>query len=201
MLRRTAPLALLGLVTLAFTLPVEPLPIGSTAPMTDYQMTATNGDVLTLAGTRGDNGLLVIFSCNTCPYVIAWQNRYNEIHAEAKRLGIGTVLVNPNEALRGDTESMDAMRAHAERYGYTIPYVVDTNHRLADAFGATRTPDVFLFDADLKLVYRGAIDDNARDAAAVEKSFLRDAMRTMAAGERITPDVTRSIGCTIKRNA
>lgn len=201
MLRRIAPVALLGLATLAFTLPIDPLAIGSTAPMTDYEMTSTAGETLTLADVRGANGLLVIFSCNTCPYVLAWQNRYDDVHAEARRLGIGTILVNPNEASRGDEDSMEAMRAHAAKHDYTIPYVVDTNHRLADAFGATRTPDVFLFDADLKLVYRGAIDDNARDAGAVEHTYLFDAMRAMTAGESISPDVTRSIGCSIKRKA
>ena len=199
MLRRTAPLALLGLPTLAFTGLIDPLPIGSSAPMTDYEMTATTGETLTLAGVKGENGLLVIFSCNTCPYVLAWENRYNGLAAEAEKLGIGIVLVNANEGQRSSDDSMEAMRSHAASRGYTMPYVVDENHRLADAFGATRTPDVFLFDADLTLVYRGAIDDNARDAAAVEKDYLKEAMRAMRADESISPNVTRSIGCTIKR--
>lgn len=199
MLRRIAPLALIGLATLAFTFPLKPLAIGSSAPMTDYEMAATTGETLTLADARGENGLLVIFSCNTCPWVGAWQNRYDDIQAEAERLGIGTILVNSNEGSRGDEDSMEAMQRHAETHAYTMPYVVDTDHRLADAFGATRTPEVFLFDADLKLVYHGAIDDNARNADAVEHPYLTDAMQAMRAAESIEPNVTRSIGCTIKR--
>ncbi len=199
MRRSTAALACAGLALLAFTFPAEPLPIGSSAPMTDYKMTDVSGKTITLDGLKGEKGLLVIFSCNTCPYVLAWENRYNSLAEEARKRGLGVVLVNPNEAQRDGEDSMAAMKQHAASRGYTMPYVVDENHRLADAFGATRTPDVFLFDADMKLFYRGAIDDNARDAAAVEKPYLMNALRAMTAGETIAPQVTRSIGCSIKR--
>ncbi len=191
--------ALALLATLAFAPPSEPLAIGSPAPLTDYAMTATTGEALTLGEVRGAGGLLVVFSCNTCPYVLAWQDRYPALAAEAAKLGIGAVLVNANEGARDGAESLDAMRAHAAQYAYTMPYVVDARHQLADAFGATRTPEAFLFDASLKLVYHGALDDNARDAAAVEKTYLLDAMRAMHAGEAPVPALTRSIGCTIKR--
>ncbi len=199
MLHRTIAVGLVGLLSLAFTSTIEPLAIGSQAPMTDYAMTSTAGEQLTLAEVAGKNGLLVVFSCNTCPYVLAWENRYNAIAAEAKKLGIGAVLVNPNEAQRSGEDSMEAMRRHAASRSYTMPYVVDQDHQLADAFGATRTPDVFLFNADLKLVYRGAIDDNAQNAEAVAHTYLMDALRATAAGEAIEKTVTRSIGCTIKR--
>jgi hypothetical protein len=90
------------------------------------------------------------------------------------------------------------MQARAEEMGYSFPYVLDEGSKLAEAFGATRTPDVFLFNADMELVYRGAIDDNARDAEAVESRYLFDAMTAMVSGNEIEPKVTKSIGCTIK---
>ena len=194
------PLAvLLTLVLLAFALPPEPLEIGSPAPMTDVKMTSTEGERLSLADAAGENGLLVMFSCTTCPYVKAWEDRYLTVAEAAEAKGIGMIVPNPNEALRDGPESLEAMKQQAEDVGYTFPYVVDENHQLADAFGATRTPDVFLFNADMELVYRGAIDDNAEDAAQVEARYLLDAMNAMVEGEAIATETTRSIGCTIKR--
>lgn len=201
-MRRFLPL-LAALVLAAFVSESRdkqpPLPIGSAAPQTDYAMTGVDGQTYTLEDVAGEGGLLVIFGANTCPYVIAWQNRFAPIAAQAERQGIGTVVVNSNEAFRGDDDSPDAMRAHAREHGYTVPYVIDHGHVVADAFGATRTPEVFLFDGDLELVYRGAIDDNARNPDEVTRPFLMEAVQALASGSAPEPQVTRSIGCTIKR--
>ena len=202
MTRNLFPLAVLAMLVLAafaVTLPPDPLEIGSQAPMTDVEMESTEGEAVSLAEVAGENGLLVIFSCTTCPYVKAWEDRYLEAAQKAEEVGIGMIALNPNEALRDGPESLKAMREQAEAIGYTFPYVVDEDHRLADAFGATRTPDVFLFNADLELVYRGAVDDNAERAGAVEAPYLLDAMGAMVEGEEIATETTRSIGCSIKR--
>lgn len=195
-------LALAACVLAAFTFatdaPPDRLEIGSKAPMTDYAMTDTDGEAHTLAGAAGENGLLVMFSCNTCPWVKAWEDRYDDTAAEARELGIGMIVPNPNTAIRDGGESMADMKARAQASGYTFPYVLDEGAQLASAFGATRTPDVFLFNSDMELVYRGAIDDNAKDAGSVEARYLSDAMHAMVNGEEIAPKTTRSIGCTIK---
>ena len=149
----------------------------------------------------GKNGLLVIFSCNTCPWVINWEDRYNELHDLARKNDVGMIVVNSNEAQRGEEDSFEAMATHAKENNYSFPYVVDTNSELADAFGATRTPHVYLFDKDMKLVYRGAIDDNAKDKSAVAKPYLKSAIENMTNGKLIDPATTRSLGCTIKRKA
>jgi hypothetical protein len=202
-MHRIAPLlAALVLAAFAPALPSglpSPLPIGSTAPQTDYAMTGVDGRTYTLADVAGEGGLLVIFGANTCPFVIAWQDRFAPLAERASRAGIGTVVVNSNEGFRNDDDSPAAMRAHAREHGYTVPYVIDENHVVADAFGATRTPEVFLFDGDMKLVYRGAIDDNARNPSEVTQPFLMNAIQTVAEGGTPEPQVTRSIGCTIKR--
>ncbi len=176
-----------------------PLAIGSALPLPTTAMMGTDGSQYTLGAVAGEGGLLVIFGANTCPFVLAWQDRFAPLAARAQAQGIGTIIVNSNVAFRNDDDSPAAMRAHAAEHRYTVPYVQDAGTAIADAFGATRTPEVFLFDGDKKLVYRGAIDDNARDASKVTQPFLMEAIQAVAQGSAPDPGVTRSIGCTIKR--
>lgn len=192
-----AGLAVVLLAAFVFA-PPEPLEIGAKAPMTDVEMTGVSGESYTLAEVAGENGLLVIFSCNTCPWVKAWEDRYPKVANRAEELNIGMIVPNPNEGYRDQGDSMADMKQRASDKGYNFPYVLDENAKLAEAFGASRTPDVFLFNADMELVYRGAIDDNARNADAVEDHYLMDAMTAMANGNEIGSKVTKSIGCTIK---
>ncbi len=179
--------------------PGEGLGIGDKAPMIDYKMTGVDGKSYTLENVKQKNGLLVVYSCNTCPFVIAWEDRYNDLDAMCKEKGIGMVLVNSNEAKRGGDDSMEAMSKHNKKLGYTMPYVVDEKSKLANAFGARTTPHVFLFDSEMKLVYKGAIDDNYKDKDAVSKTYLQDALKNLSEGKPITPNSTKSIGCSIKR--
>lgn len=178
----------------------EQIKVGDKAPKHTLEMTNIDGKKVSLNSLNGKNGLCVIYSCNTCPWVIAWEDRYNEIYKECTNQGIGFVLVNSNEAKREGADSMDEMKKHAEEKGYLdFAYVVDENHVLADAFGATKTPDVFLFNADLELVYKGAIDDNSKDKNAVEEPYLMNAVKALSAGKEINPATTKALGCSIKR--
>jgi peroxiredoxin len=194
--------ALVVLVTAAHASPelVAELEIGSRAPLSDVKMLDVSGDQISLEDAAGPAGLLVVFSCNTCPYVKAWEDRYLSASEKARDLGIGMIALNPNEAYRNRGDSYDDMKARAAEVGYAFPYVLDEDSRLADAFGATRTPQVFLFNADLELVYRGAIDDNSRSAADVDAHYLSDAMEAMVDGRAVSVNSTRSIGCEIKRS-
>ena len=178
---------------------IQQLPLGSTLPLGDVQMEGVSGRNLTLDGVKGEKGLLVIFSCNTCPWVVKWEDRYPVVQKMAEANDIGMILLNPNEDYRDKGDGMQDMILYAEKAGYTIPYVLDKNHRVADAFGASRTPHVYLFDSEDKLVYVGAIDDNANSAADVEEFYIRDAIEQLSAGQPITTASTKSIGCTIKR--
>lgn len=177
----------------------DELKIGATMPKADVKMMDVSGKNFTLANLKKENGLLVVFSCNTCPFVIAWQDRYNELADLAKKNNIGMVLVNSNEAKRDGEDSLDEMKAHAKTNKYTMHYVVDKNHVVADAFGADRTPHVFLFDKENKLTYRGAIDDNYRDKSKVKHTYLKDALSAQGAGKAIATKTSKSLGCTIKR--
>ncbi|WP_457652033.1 thioredoxin family protein [Rhodocaloribacter sp.] len=188
----------LALMLAAFV-SADRLPIGAKAPMTDHEMTDVSGRTITLAEAAGENGLLVLFTANGCPWVKAWEDRYLSAAEAAKALGVGVIAVNPNEAGRARGDGLDDMKKHAEARGYPFYYALDRDHRLADAFGAERTPEVFLFDKDLTLVYAGAIDDNPRRPEAVERPYLLDAMRAMVAGRPVPVASTKAIGCAIKR--
>lgn len=197
-MNRRVLLSLVVLILAGFA-PVDTLRIGSKAPLADQPLLDISGKTLTLAQAKGPNGLLVMFSCNTCPWVAAWENRFNTLSARAKALGIGMIALNANEAYRGQGDSMDDMKRRAADRGYTFPYALDRDSRLADAFGATRTPEVFLFDRNLLLVYTGAIDDNARNITQVQQPYLLNAMAALAQGQAVSNPVTRSLGCEIKR--
>jgi thioredoxin-related protein len=192
----------LGIITLVLLFSFTPfkneLEIGKILPMSDTKMKSIDGSDVTFNSLKQENGLLVIFSCNTCPWVIKWQDRYNELHTLAKANKVGMVLVNSNEAYRSKDDSYEAMVKHAKENGYTMPYTVDKNHEIADAFGANRTPHVFLFNSNDKLVYRGAIDDNAKKAE-VKKPYLKNALKALGGVGNISVETTKSIGCTIKR--
>ena len=189
-------LAIFGL--LAFTtLPV--IEIGADLPKPDVKMKDVSGKEITLKDAIKKNGLLVMFSCNTCPYVIKNQERTNAISEYALKNNIGVVLINSNEAYRSGEDSYDAMKSYAKDQGYKWHYVVDKNSVVADAFGANRTPENFLFNKEGKLVYHGAIDDNPSDATAVKRNHLKEAINELAANKEISVKTSRSVGCTIKR--
>lgn len=176
----------------------DELAIGATAPLADLEVQDVSGEMLSLNEVAQSNGLLVNFSCNTCPWVKRWEDRYNPIAKLAEKNNIGVIALNPNTAYRDQGESLQDMKERAEASNYRFPYALDKGSKLAKAFGATRTPHIFLFDGDMKLVYRGAIDDNAASAAEVEHPYLKNAIKDLVAGREIEPKTTKSLGCTIK---
>jgi peroxiredoxin len=185
----------------SFAQSFTPIAIGSSVPMNDVKLKDVSGKEISLKDAAGKNGLLVMFSCNTCPYVIKNQDRTKEICEYAKANGYGVIIINSNEDLRSNDDSYDAMQKYAAEQGYKWNYVVDTDSKLANAFGATRTPENFLFNADGKLVYHGAIDDNPSDPSDVKEQFLRTALNENAAGKEVTKKESKSVGCSIKRRS
>lgn len=191
--------AIVSLVTLAFTVG-DPLTIGSTMPKADLKMQDVSDKEIAMKDAKKENGVLVMFSCNTCPYVIKNQERTLAISEFALKNKVGVIILNSNEAYRGNEDSFDEMKAYAKSQEYKCNYVVDKNHEVADAFGANRTPECFLFDKNLKLVYHGAIDDSPSDVTAISHNHLQVAITEMAGGKEVTVKESRSVGCTIKRN-
>lgn len=175
------------------------LTIGAEMPMMDYSMLNVDQSSMTLNDVKQDNGTLVIFSCNTCPFVIQWEDRYDDVAGLAKRYGIGTALINSNEAKREGDDSFDMMVEHAQEMNYFMPYLLDENSKLANAFGAKTTPHIFLFDGQNQLVYSGSIDDNSKDANAVTERYLQNALNELGMGKEISLKETPAKGCSIKR--
>ncbi|MFC0876095.1 thioredoxin family protein [Saccharicrinis sp. FJH2] len=186
-------------VALAASAQYTTLEIGDKAPYTTYKMENTNGKMLSFDDVKKDNGTLVIFSCNTCPFVLAWENRYPKVAQLAIKNNVGLMLVNSNQMKRDGDDSMDAMKKHASDHNYNWPYLVDVDSKLANAYGAMTTPHVFLFDKNNKLVYLGAIDDNYKDASQVKDFYLKDALESLVSGKAIAEIITRATGCSIKR--
>jgi len=175
------------------------LPLGSAMPKAEVKMKDVSGKEVSMKDALKDKGVLVMFSCNTCPFVIKNQQRTIAISEYAQKMNVGVILLNSNEAQRSDDDSYDAMKTYAKAQQYKWNYVVDKNNEIADAFGANRTPECFLFNKELKLVYHGAIDDNPTDPSAVKRQHLKEAIDELVAGKDISVKESRSVGCTIKR--
>ena len=177
----------------------DPLPIGAVIPKADVKMKNIDGNEVSLSDVKGKNGLLVMFSCNTCPYVVKNQARTIEACKYASGKDFGVILLNSNEGARNGGDSFHEMKEYAKKQNYSWKYAVDKNSELADAFGANRTPECYLFDKNGKLVYHGAIDDNPGNAVNVSRKHLVTAMDEVLAGKDVSQKETRSVGCSINR--
>ena len=203
-------LPVIALVFLAFKnadeKPKSSIDLGTELPKADLKMKDVSGKKLSFNDIKKDNGLLVVFSCNTCPFVVGgngmgegWEGRYNELKTICDKQNIGMVLVNSNEAKRGEDDSFEAMQKRAKTENYKMNYVVDANSVVANAFNAKTTPHVFLFNKSNSLVYKGAIDDNNSSATRVGAKWLQNALNELGEGKAITTPKTRNKGCSIKR--
>ena len=206
LLKITGIFVLTGLlVSFTNSTKINSLKIGKKAPMTNYEMKNVSGEDYSLETLAYENGILVVFSCNTCPFVVGnndmdgWEGRYNEIHDLCKKNKIGMVLVNSNEAKRTGADSFTEMQKHSQDKKYDAAYLMDVNSKLANAFGASTTPHVFLLDSDFKLIYKGAIDNNVKTKSSVTENWVKDAIISNGKNEPILLPETRNSGCSIKR--
>jgi peroxiredoxin len=142
--------------------------------------------------------LAVVWSCNHCPYVQAWEGRMVELQREFGDRGFALVAISSNDADAYPEDSFDSMKARAEGQGFNFDYLYDEDQSVLEAYGAERTPEVFLFDGERRLVYHGAIDDS-REEDEVSERYLRDAIEAVLAGEAPSVDATPAVGCSVKR--
>ncbi|MGH7724889.1 MAG: thioredoxin family protein [Candidatus Eiseniibacteriota bacterium] len=172
--------------------------LGSSAPKADVKMKGVDGKEVTIAQAAGKKGTLVVFSCNACPWVKKWEDRIAALGNEYSKKGVGVIIINSNDPAKNAEDGYDVMVTRAKSKKFAFPYVVDATSDVARAFGASRTPEVFLFDAQGKLVYHGAVDDNADNAKAVKDAYLDNALASVVSGKPVTLAETKSMGCTIK---
>jgi thiol-disulfide isomerase/thioredoxin len=174
------------------------LAIGDTIPSQSEKLQNVDGAEITIGEKAGDKGTLVVFTCNHCPYVKAWEDRIAALGNEYGRKGIGVIAINSNNPAKNPDDGFEGMQQRARDKKLEFPYAVDKTSDVAKAFGATKTPEVFLFDAGGKLAYHGAVDDNSESADGVKAHYLKDAMDAVIAGKPASPAETKALGCGIK---
>ena len=168
--------------------------VGEEMPMQNEPLTTAEGEQVSLSGLAGNQGTVVIFWSNQCPWVSKYEQRVQDLASSYGSKGYSFVLVNPNDPSAFPKESREASQGK----GYQVPYLMDTESRLARAFGATRTPQVFVFDASNTLSYTGTIDDSPGDPGNVNENYLEEALDAVAQGEEVSTSTTKPFGCMIK---
>ncbi len=175
----------------------EALEIGGKIPQATVKMQNVDGKQVSIADVAGTKGTLVVFTCNHCPFAKAWQSRIVELGNAYQTKGVGVIAINSNDPTNYQEDNFEVMQARAKENGFQFPYVVDGTSDVARAFGASHTPEAFLFDKSGQLVYHGAIDDD-KDIASVTKHYLHDALDAVVNGTPVPVSETKSVGCGIK---
>lgn len=168
-------------------------------PVIDFALPGVDGDIWTPEKVRGENGLLVMFICNHCPYVKSIRDRIVRDTAELIELGINTVAIMSNDPAEYEEDSFENMKLIAQQYEYPFPYLYDESQGVAKAYGAVCTPDFFGYNKSMRLQYRGRLDESRKEAAPPDvKRDLFDAMKQIALTGRGPEQQIPSMGCSIK---
>lgn len=173
--------------------------LGSVAP--DFKLRNIDGKMVELADFKDQKGAIIVFTCNHCPYSIKYEDRIIALNTQFAPKGYPVIAINPNDPVKVPEDSFENMKVRAREKKFTFPYLVDESQEVAKAYGATRTPHVFVVSntkEGWRVHYIGAIDDNASSADAVESFFVRDAVNSVLDGKVPTKSFTKAIGCTIK---
>ena len=175
----------------------EGLPIGTPAP--PFSLPGTDGKTYTLDDFADAKALVIVFTCNHCPYAKAAEDRLIRLQADYADRGVRIVAINPNDDRAYPEDSFDEMKKRAKEKGFNFPYLRDETQEVARAYDAACTPDPFVFGPDRKLVYNGRIDDNWKDETRVTRHDLREVLDAVLEGrEPRLPEVVPSMGCSIK---
>jgi peroxiredoxin len=168
----------------------------------DFSLKNTDGKMVSLAQYKTAKGFIVVFTCNHCPFAKAYEERIIALDKKYASLGYPVVAINPNDAKAEPEDSFENMVARAKEKNYPFPYLLDETQEIAKAYGAKRTPHIYILNKDeksgLKVMYIGAIDDNFDDATAVKAKYAEDALQALLNGQQPTTTTTKAIGCGIK---
>lgn len=193
-------LSLLALLILAGAAPMKNgYEVGDV--VADFRLKNVDGKMVALSDFSASQGVIVIFDCNTCPYSKAYNSRIIALNEKYASLGFPVITINPNDPKQSAGDSFERMVAQAKEKGYTFPYLVDETQEVTKAFGATNTPHVFVVKRSGKsfaLAYIGAIDDSARDQAAIKRKYVEEAVDALLENKTVAAPRTKAIGCSIK---
>ncbi len=184
-----------GMTAMSLTTGSVGLPIGSTA--IDFDLKGTDGKKYSLGSFKDKKAVVVVFSCNHCPYVQAYEDRMVQIQKDYAGKGVTLVAINSNDDQNYPEDSFPNMVSRVKAKGLNFPYLRDESQEIAKAYGAICTPHIFAFNQARKLVYKGRIDDN-RDPSAVKRHDLRLALDSILAGHEPSVQETRPFGCSVK---
>jgi len=188
------PIAFLAIS--AGVLPTNGYQIGDTA--TDFSLKNVDDTFVSLSDFENAKGYIVIFTCNTCPYAVMYEDRIAQLHNKFSDKGYPVIAINPNDPAVKEGDSYTAMKDRAKEQNIQYPYLFDSGQVVFPQYGATKTPHVFVLDADRVVKYIGAIDDNPQDATAVGDKYVEAAIASLDAGNNPDPATTKAIGCSIK---
>ena len=174
------------------------MPLAIESHVIPFALPGTDGATHRTEDLTSAPAFAVIFHCNHCPYAQAWEDRLIAIQREYAARGVRFALINANDPAKYPTDDFEHMKARAREKAYPFPYLFDESQEVARAYGATRTPEIFLFDSGRMLRYHGAPDDNYEDPAAVQHPYLREAIDALLRGAAPPTPETKPVGCTIK---
>jgi peroxiredoxin len=172
---------------------------GDTA--TDFNLIGTDGNKHSLTAQSNAKGFIVVFTCNHCPFAKLYEDRIIALDKKYKTLGYPVVAINPNDTAQYPEDNMENMKIRAAEKGFTFPYLWDETQTVAKAYGAEKTPHVYILqrsEGKLLVKYVGAIDNNSKDAAAADQKYVENALDQLLAGKEVAVKSTKAIGCSIK---
>jgi len=182
----------------AFSQALKP---GDVAPV--FSLKNVDGKMVSLSDFKDAKGFILVFTCNSCPYAIAYEDRVNALDAKFKSKGYPVIAINPNDPALQPKDNFEAMVVRANEKKFTFPYLFDDGQKIYPQFGATRTPHVFIVQKvkdELIVRYVGAIDNNYKDAADVSEKYVEDAVEALLKKKDVKVPVTVAVGCSIKAN-
>lgn len=173
--------------------------IGSIA--TDFTLKNIDNQTVSLRDMKDAKGYIVIFTCNHCPYAVAYEDRIIALDKKYKKLGYPVIAINPNNPEKQKEDSFEKMQVRAKEKGFTFPYLFDEGQKIYPQYGATKTPHVYILEKTNKgnvVQYIGAIDDNHSDESAVKAKYVENAVDALLSNEEVKVKTTKAIGCSIK---
>jgi peroxiredoxin len=167
----------------------------------DFRLKNVDGKYVSMSDYNDAKGFIVVFTCNSCPYAVAYEDRLIRLDKQYRDQGYPVIAINPNDPALSPADSFEQMQKRAREKAFTFPYLLDESQEVFPQYGATRTPHVFVLtkkNENMMVAYIGTIDDNYRDESDVEETYLANAIEALLAGDAPDPDYTTAIGCTIK---